>query len=97
MQPAVGVEHLARRLLVAVVAGEDGLAANQDLAVRRRLDLEAGEDRADRAELDPAGTVDRARGRALREAVALQDRDVEREEELRDLGRERCASGDRDP
>ena len=49
-QPAVLVEHLARRLLVLEVAGEDRRAADQELAVLGELDLDARERLADGAE-----------------------------------------------
>ena len=93
-QPAVLAEHLARRLLVLVVAGEDGLAPDQQLAVVGDAQLDAGQRRPDRAEPEPVGPVDRRRGRALGQPVALEDRDVERVEELGDLLRERRAARD---
>src|SRR6478736_1114151 len=51
--------------------------------------------RADRAELEAIRTIDVGRGRLLCLAVALEDQDVERVEELGDLLRERCAARDR--
>ena len=54
VEPAVRVEHRGRRLGILVVAGEDGLAADQQLAVVRDPELEAGQRRADRAEAPAA-------------------------------------------
>ena len=97
-EPAVGVEHLRRRLGVLVVAGEDGLAADQELAVVGDPQLEA------RAAAGPtvpnrqrSGRVRRRRRRALGQAVALEDPDPDRVEELGDLLDERRAARDRRP
>ena len=96
-QPSVA-QHLARRLLVLVVAGEDRLAADQELAVLGRAHLEA---RAAPGPTVPkrkrSGPVDGGGGRALGQAPALDDQDVERVEELADLLRERRAAGDAEP
>src|SRR5207249_6193360 len=78
---------------------EDRLAADEELTVVGQLHLEAGKRRADRTEPVAVGAVHRARGRALGEAVALEDQDVEGVEELDDLAREGCAArvGDAKP
>src|SRR5207245_1067518 len=90
-QPAVVAERLARRLLVAPVAGEDVVAVEQDLAVLGDADVAARQRDADRPEAEAAEAVDRGRG-ALRQAVALEDDDAEGVEELEDLACERGAA-----
>src|SRR4051812_9321696 len=59
-QPAVLAEHLARCLLVLVVAGEDRLAPDQQLAVLVGAHLEPRERRPDGAEPEPVGLVIRS-------------------------------------
>jgi hypothetical protein len=68
-----------------VVAREDRVRANQDLAVVGDLELDARKRLADGAELVFLLEVHRRRRRHLGEAVALQDQDVDRVEELRDV------------
>ena len=90
-------EDLARRLLVLVVAGEDRLAADQQLAVvGEPAPRSRGAAGRPCRSLKRVGPVDRAGGRALGQPVALEDEDVERVEELDDLARERRAARDRD-
>ena len=72
-QPAVVAEHRARRLLVLEVAGEDGRAADQELAVVGEPQLDARHRRPDGAEAVAIRPVDRGGGRALRQPVALED------------------------
>ena len=96
MHEAFVVERRARRLVVAVVAGEDGVRAEQDLAVVGDPDLDAGQRLADGAELEGRRAVDGRGGRHLGEPVALEHEDVDRVEELGDLARERRAAGVRD-
>ena len=85
----------ARRRLVLVVAGEDRLLRMQDLAVVGDAELEARAAPARRCRSGTrSGRLTRARRRALGQAVALEDEDVERVEELRDLLGERRAAGD---
>src|SRR5207247_1660468 len=96
-EPAVLREHRPRRRLVLVVAGKDRLAAQEQLAVLRDPDLEAWKREPDRPEPERRRPVDRRRRRALRQPPALEDEDVERMEELEDVGRERRRSRDRDP
>ena len=64
---------------------------------RRRPDLhlEPRKSRTDGAEAVALGTVEVRRRRALREAVALEDADADRVEEVGDLLREGSATGDR--
>ena len=95
-EPAVVVQHRARRLGILEVALEDRLAADQQLVVLAEAELRSGERRADGAEAVVVGPVHRRGRRALGEAVALEDQDVERVEELRHLLRERSAAGDAD-
>ena len=96
LQPPVGVEHLAGRLLVLVVAGEDRLAADQQLPVVGQPHLEARQRRPDGAEPVAVGPVHGARRRALGQPVALEDEDVEGVEELDDLAGERRPARVRD-
>ena len=53
VEPAVGVEHLARRRFVLEIAGEDGRAADQELAVVAEAKLGSGQRRPDGAEAVP--------------------------------------------
>src|SRR4029078_5704499 len=87
-------EYLAGRLLVLVVAGEDRLAADQQLAVLLHPHLEAGHGRTGGGEAKATGPVDRGGGGALGQAPAFDDQDVDRVEERGDLLRERRAAGD---
>ena len=87
----------ARRLRIVEVACEDGVRPDQDLAVLGDEQLDAGERLADGAEPEVAPRpVDGRRGRHLGEAVALEDQDVDRMEELGDVARERRAACVRD-
>ena len=69
-QPAVIAEDGAGRLLVAVIAAEDGLAPDEDLAVRRALELHVRHGRPNGAKAVAVGPVDRDDGRALRLGLA---------------------------
>ena len=81
-QPSL-VEHLAGRLLVLVVAGEDGLAADRAARRPRRASPRRPGAACRRCRTCSAsGTVDRAGGRALGQPVALEDQQVEGVEEL---------------
>src|SRR5206468_13014496 len=93
-EPPVFVEHLPGPFVILEVTREDGRAADEQLAVIVEAELGAGQRRTDRAEPVAAEPVDRRRRRALGEAVALEDRDAERVEELRDVLREWRAAGD---
>ena len=95
-QPS-GVEHLGRRGGILVVAAEHRVAAELELAVLGDPELEARERRADGAEAPALGRVGRRCGRALTQAVALEDPDSDRVEELRHLLAERRAARDRRP
>jgi hypothetical protein len=94
---ALLVERRPRRLFVVVVAGEDGVRPDEDLAVLGEPQLHAGERPPDRSELERARPVDRCGRRHLREPVALEHEDVDRVEELGDLAGERRAARVRDP
>ena len=93
-EPAVLAEHRRRRLGILVVALEDRLAPDEQLPVLGELHLEARQRLADGAEAEGALRVRRRRGRALGQPVALDEQDVDRVEELGDLGRERGAARD---
>src|SRR6266545_2482680 len=92
VQPALVVEHLARRGLVLQVAGEVHRPADQELAVRRELQLDAGQRRADRAEAEAVDAIRSCAARPFGKAVRLDDQDAQRVEELDDLLRERRAA-----
>ena len=94
MQPALVVDRFAAGGLVAVVAGEDGLAAQQDLAVGRQLQLDTGGGRSHRAQ--PHGThgVERALGGGLGQAVPLVDGHPDGPEPLEHGGRDGRRSRD---
>ena len=89
VEPAVRVEHGGRRLGILVVAAEDRLAADHQLAVVGDPELEARERGADRSEAPARRRVRRRGRRALGEPVALVDPDADCVEELRDLLDER--------
>src|SRR5207253_1007112 len=84
-KPPVPRKNLSRGVLVLVVAREVRLALDQHLAVLRDPQLDARQRRADCAEAVARGSVDGRARRALRQAVALENEDVERVEELDDL------------
>ena len=92
-QPS-SLEHLRRRLGILVVAAEDRLAPDQQLAVVGRPQLESGQRGTDGAEAPALGSVRRRGRRALRQPVALEDPDPDGIEELGDLLHERGAAGD---
>ena len=83
-QPSV--EHLARGLLVPVVAREDGRRGRGSRRPRR-LPPRSPCRLADRAEAEASRHVHVRRRRALGQAVALEDDDADREEELGDSSR----------
>src|SRR5262245_35571993 len=97
MEPAVAWQDRARRLIILVVAREDGRPFDQDFAVLSGLHVDSGDRRPDGAELEAIRAVNVGCGRLLRLPVALEDEDVERMEELGDLLRQRGAAGDRGP
>src|SRR5262249_32221704 len=84
-KPAVVRQYLRGCRRVAVVAGEDRPASDQELAVVGEPELEARQGSPDGPEPVVLRRVRRCGGRALREAVALEDPDAERVEELGDL------------
>src|SRR5439155_8621620 len=69
----------------------------QDLTGVCKTELHAGQRRADAAEPEAGRAVYGRRSRALGEAVALEDEDVQRVEELDDLLRQRRTARDADP
>ena len=81
VQPALGVDRLARRLVVPEVAAEDDVAADQDLAVVGELHLDAGIRHADRADRRVVARLHRRRAGRLGQAVGLADRHAEHAEE----------------
>src|SRR5436190_16221301 len=96
-KPPVRSQSLLRGLLVLVVTGEDRVGPDQYLAVVGDAQIDAGQRRPDGPEAESRRAVDRCRGRALRQSVALENQDVEGMEELDDLLRQRRAAGDADP
>ena len=70
----VGVDRLARRLVVLEVAAEDGGAADHDLAVSSELDLDAGIWPTNRAHRRRVARLDRRRAGGLGQTVGLMDR-----------------------
>jgi hypothetical protein len=95
-QPAVVVEHVAASRLVVVVAGEDGVRADEDLAVVGDADSTPGSALPTVPNCEDVRAVHGRGGRALGEPVALEDQDVERVEELR-RSRVRAARRPRSP
>src|SRR5256885_13976952 len=95
VEPARGLEDLGRRLRLLEIPLRDVGAADENLAVGGDLDLHVVERLADRAELEPRGTVECARWAGLGQPVALQDEDTRRVEELGDVARQRRTAGDR--
>ncbi len=88
-QPAVLAEHLARRFLVAEIAGEDRRPPEEDLAVVGDSDLDVRQRGPDRAEPEAVRQVAGRGRRPLRLAVALENQHVDGQEELGDLLGER--------
>ena len=76
----------ARGLGVVPVALHDVRSAREDLAVLGDLHLDAGNDRADRADAALVRRVDGDDRRGLGEAVALVDLEPGADEERRQLG-----------
>ena len=90
VKPAVGVERLAGRVGLVVVALHDPRALGEDLAVGGDLDLHLGNGPADRPDLDALRRIDGQHGRRLGEPVPLRHGEAGAEEELCDLRAERC-------
>jgi hypothetical protein len=57
VQPSVRVDRLGRTLRIVAIALGDVRPANQDLAVRRELYLDARDRDSDRSELDGGGRI----------------------------------------
>ena len=91
-QPSASMS-VAGGLLLAVVAGGDDRAADEDLAVLAELDLHAGHGPADRAEPEAVGAVGGDRAAGLGHAVDVVDGDAEAGEEPGDLDRHRRGRG----
>ena len=85
----------ARRLRVAVVAGEHVRPAQEDLAVRRDRDLRARQRRPDGAEAEGVGRVERRGGAASRSSRSPRGRHAAGVEELEDLAADRRRAGER--
>ena len=77
-----------------VVAGHDGLAAHEDLAVLGDLDEVAGQGQADTADGVLADVLDGDRAGGLGQAVALDEGDAHAGVEVGEVGGQGCAAGD---
>ena len=84
-EPALSVQDLARARLVEVVAGEHVSPTHQDPPVRGDPQLDPGHGRTDVADPVTVRPIDGRHGRALGEAVPLDDHDAQRLEQLRDV------------
>src|SRR5439155_25995343 len=74
VQPAVGVDRLARGIGLVVIAPHDVRPPGQDLAVRGDLDLYAGDAFPHRPEHGAVGGVEGQHRGRLGEAVPFDDR-----------------------
>ena len=79
------------------VSGRDVVAANEDLAVRRDLHLDAGDGLSDRSALGAERMVERDDRRGLGEAVALDHGESHLAPERLELGLERRRAHDERP
>ena len=94
-EPAVLGEGLLVRLGAIAVAAEQRGAACEDLAVVVDPDLVAAQRAAHGADAELPRAADSHGGGGLGEAVALEDRDAHPPEEVRQVGGEGAATGDR--
>src|SRR5437773_7406101 len=96
-EPAVGVDDLARGLLVLEVALEDDGAADEHLSAIGDLDLDARARPAGGRRVRLAARLQRHQARRLGGAVDLLQVDADRPEEAERVGAERRAAGERPP
>ena len=96
VKPSV-FERARRTLVGAEVSGRDVVAANQDLAVRRDLHLDAGDRLADRSALRAERVVERHDRRGFGQAVALDHREAHLAPERFELGLEWRRADDERP
>ena len=91
-QPSASIASAVMLRLVAV-AGHHHVAAHEQLAVVRQLDLDARARRPDGADLHRAGRVDRAEAAGLRHPPQLRQRDADGVEEDEHVARRRRRAG----
>jgi hypothetical protein len=84
-EPPIGEEYLGSGVRLLEVALGNVAPAAENLAVRRQLDLDGRQRKADRPELEVVFPVVREHWARFGEAVALEDQDARRVEELGDL------------
>src|SRR5581483_1167153 len=96
-EPAVLGERRGGRLRILVVPGEDGVAADEDLAVLGEPDLAALDGAADGSDAEVVRIAGGRRARRLGETVALDHGRPQRVEELEHLRRERRRARDAEP
>ena len=77
MEPSLGILHLHRRLRILVVLLEEARRADQQLALRCELELDAGHRRADRVGLHLVVGLDADEHAGLGRAVELLEIDAE--------------------
>ena len=94
VEPLAVGHDLGGLLRQVVVAGHDGLAAHQDLAVLGDLDEVAGQGQADAADGVLADVLDGDRAGCLGQAVALDEGDAHADVEVCEVGGQRRAAGD---
>ena len=96
-EPAVGVDDLARGLLVLEVALEDDGAADEHLSAIGDLDLDARARPAGGRRVRLAARLQRHQARRLRRAVDLLEVDADRPEEAEGVRPEGGAASERPP
>ena len=94
MEPLAVGHDLGGLLGQVVVAGHDGLAAHEDLAVLGDLDEVAGQGQSDAADGVLADVLDGDRAGGLGQAVALDEGDAHAGVEVGEVGGQGCAAGD---
>ena len=94
VEPALGVDGLARRLGLAVVLLHHRAAADEDLAVLGDLDLEPGTGAPTEPKAYFSGRLTQLPAVVSVRPVALEDEDAGGVEELGDLARQRRAARD---
>ena len=94
VEPLAVGHDLGGLLGQVVVAGHDGLAAHQDLAVLGKLDEVAGQGQSDAADGVLADVLDGDWAGRLGQAVALDEGDAHAGVEVREVGGQGRAAGD---